>query len=126
MCYGSSAIQVKDLLGVMKHFQDSVFHLVVKILSFVGLAHPYMPTVDRDQLVIDYLVWASNKKALQWDLTANTPAVAGTVQVKEQYLSVENFDCSACKTFRVEADPNQLRPMVCAHSTHQSAIQSYG
>lgn len=69
---------MESLLNLARDPQDSVFDLAIEIGRLVGLAHSYILTGDRDQLVGDYLVSSMHSRAIQRHLlTIDTTTVAG-------------------------------------------------
>lgn len=62
--------------------------LSVEIGRLGNSVHTSMPTEDRDQLTIDFLVMSMDSRSIQRHLlTANTTTVVGTVQAIEDYLT---------------------------------------
>lgn len=100
--YGTSAKQAQErLLGLKRDPQVAVYDLTVDIGCLVGLAHPYLPTGERDQLTVKYLVRSLDNRVLQSQLLiADTSMVASTVHTIKEYLAVGNSNRPTCKSFR--------------------------
>lgn len=83
----------------------------------VGLAYPYLPSVERDTLAIDYIIRGMNSTALQKHFfKAGTSMVGSTVLAIEEYLPVGDTERPSCKATGEEVSSQQMEQRVHAHN----------